>query len=263
MIPFRLWFFLQENFDPAAYDGLFNQELDAVLPSIRDPDERSRLTALRGGWTNYIAACLRNAGFRDQRDLEEKIHDVVVKLLFSPGGLFRDYDQQRHGPLDRRFKRSAANAAVNIAEKERNRRKFLNPVPGTEFGNARVEDLPARRVPNHDPMLIDRFRMLLQSRLGDLAVAIFDARLDGRETKSLIGLPELNRPGRYVVKRTVRQIKNLAGDFARASDYPDFLRRVERLIDADVATAARRLATMRSNNRSSVSGAVDTPKKTN
>ena len=73
------------------------------LPTLGNPDDRNRLAAMRG-WTNYIAACLRNAGFREQGDLEERIHDIVVKLLVSPGGLFRGYDARRHGPLDFRFK---------------------------------------------------------------------------------------------------------------------------------------------------------------
>ena len=76
-----------------AYDHLFNQELDALLPRLREPVERERMASLRErGWTNYIAACLRNAGFREQGDLEERIHDIVVKLLVSPGEPFRDYD---------------------------------------------------------------------------------------------------------------------------------------------------------------------------
>ncbi|MGO8745962.1 MAG: hypothetical protein ACLQNE_08220 [Thermoguttaceae bacterium] len=154
---FRLWLLLRENLDPAAYDDLFNKELDAVLPTLRSTDDRQRLASMRGfGWTNYIAACLRNAGFREQGDLEERIHDVVVKLLVSPGALFRGYDERRHGPLDLRFKRSVANAVKNVVEKENNRKKYLPSVPlRTEFipGGVRAEDLPAR-VP-----LLRRFRV--------------------------------------------------------------------------------------------------------
>jgi hypothetical protein len=103
ILDFHNWLLLRENFDPAAYNDLFNRELDAVLPTLRNADDRNRLASLRNGWTNYIAASLRNAGFRDQGDLEERIHDIVVKLLVSPGGLFRGYDEKRHGPLDLRF----------------------------------------------------------------------------------------------------------------------------------------------------------------
>ena len=61
---------------------------------------------------------LRNAGYRDQREVQERTHDIVVKLL--TGGLFRNYDETKHGPLDLRFKRAVANAIKNMVEKHRN-----------------------------------------------------------------------------------------------------------------------------------------------
>jgi len=242
--------FLRENFDLAAYNDLFNKEVDAVLPTLRNTDSHNRLASLRSGWTNYIAACLRNAGFRDQGQLQELIHDIVVRLLVSPGGLFRGYDESRHGPLDLRFKRSVANAVKNVVAKEQNRRRYLPSIPiGNDFvpGGVTADDLPApskpNHDPNHDPRLIDRFRTMLQSRLGDLAVGIFNARLEGQETKSLVGLSELGQPGRWVVKRVVQQIKALAHDYAQTLDDPDFLSQVERLMDTEAATIARRIAT--------------------
>jgi len=237
ILNFHLWLLLRENFDPAAYDDLFNKELDAVLPMVRNPEDRQRLASLRNGWTNYIAACLRNAGFREQGDLEERIHDLVVKLLVSPGGLFQGYDASRHGPLDLRFKRSVSNAVKNVVEKEKNRKRFLPPAP------YHADLVPARPDEEHDGTIIGKFRNLLQTRLGDLAVAIFNARLEGRQMKDLVGLPELDRPGRYVVKRTVQEIKTLAREYAQRLDDPDFLRRVEGLLDAEAATVARRTAT--------------------
>jgi hypothetical protein len=241
---FGLWLLLREHFDPAAYDDLFNKELDAVLPTLRNADDRNRLASIRGrGWTSYIAACLRNAGFREQGDLEERIHDIIVKLLVSPGGLFRNHDERRHGPLDLRFKRSVSNAVKNVVEKENNRRRFLRPVHTDSPSEVRAEDLPAR--PNQDcaGSVIDGFRNFLQTRLGDLAVAVFNARLEGRQIKDLVGLPELDSPGRHIVKRTVQEIKTAARDYAKRLDDPDFLRRVEELLDAEAATVARRMAT--------------------
>ena len=237
ILNFHLWLLLRENFDPAAYDDLFNRELAAVLPMVRSDDDRQRLASLRSGWTNYIAACLRNAGFREQGDLEERIHDVVVKLLVSPGRLFRGYDAGQHGPLDLRFKRSVSNAVKNVVEKEKNRKRFLPPAP------LHADSIPARPEQEHDGTIIEKFRNLLQTRLGDLAVAIFNARLEGRQTKDLVGLPELDRPSRHVVKRVVQEIKTAARDYAQRLDAPDFPRRVERLLDAEAATVARRTAT--------------------
>ncbi len=237
MLTFQLWLLLRENLDAAAYDDLFNRELDAVLPMVRNADDRQRLASLRSGWTNYVAACLRNAGFRQQGDLEEHIHDVIVKLLVSPGGLFRHYDPERHGPLDLRFKRSVSNAVKNIVEREKNRRRLLPAVP------LDADLVPARRQQEDNRTIIEKFRNVLQARLGDLAVSIFNARLGGRQTKDLVGLPELDRPSRYVVKRVVQEIKAVARDFAQRSNDPDFLRRVQRMMDAEAATVARRSTT--------------------
>jgi hypothetical protein len=246
MLPtFRLWLCLHERLDAAAYDDLFVKQLDALLPKLSNPEERRRLEAMRGfGWTGYIAACLRNAGYREQGQVEELTHDIVVKLLVAPGGLFRGWDERRHGPLDLRFRKSVANAVRNAVEKDRNRRRLLRPVPlGT--GWASPEDLPDRPERKDDYTLIDGFRALLQARLGDLAAAVFDARLEGRQTKDLIGLPDLDRPGRWVVKRVVRQIKALAREYAEALGDPAFLRQVEKLLDAEAMTVARRKATSR------------------
>ena len=96
MLDFRLWLFLRENFNPTDYDALFNREVAAIWPTI-PPEDRPRVESLQNGWVDYIAACLRNSGIRDQSDLQEKIHDIVVKLLISPGGLVKNYNPSRHG----------------------------------------------------------------------------------------------------------------------------------------------------------------------
>ena len=243
---FLQWFGLRENFDPAAYDRLFDGQLQKLLPTLTDPTNRNRMEGF--GWTNYIAASLRNAGFRDQGHLEELIHDVVVKLLVSPGGLFANYDEQRHGPLDMRFKASVGNAVRNIVEKERNRRRYLRPVPiGGEFepGAIQADELPGRDDGDGDTdhTLIEKFRQLLLSRHGGLVLAVFDARMEGQEMKDLAGRPELGSPGRYQVKQAVQGIKDAARAFAQQQGDPAFLRDVERMMAAEAATVGRRRAT--------------------
>ena len=223
ILNFRLWLLLRENFDPAAYDDLFNRELDAVLPMVRNPEDRQRLASLRNGWTNYIAACFRNAGFREQGDLEEKIHDVVVKLLVSPGGLFRGYDESRHGPWICGSRGQSATPSRMWWRRKRTARSSLPPAL------LHADFVPARPEQGHDGMIIADFTNLLKTRLGDLAVAIFDARLEGRQMKDLVGLPDLDHPSRYIIKRTVQEIKTLAREYAKKLDDPDFLRRVEGL----------------------------------
>ena len=118
---------------PAQYNQLFEDELIKLIrPSIR-PDHRAALERMKGfGWVGYIARCVWNAGYHDQRQVQERTHDIVVKLLM--GTLFRGFDERTSGPFDLRFKRSVANAVKNIAEKERNRRRFIPTVPiGQEF----------------------------------------------------------------------------------------------------------------------------------
>ena len=141
---FGLWLlFVEHDLNPREYDALFDKEFERLLPRISDPAERNRLRGMLGNqWTNYIAGALRNAGFREQGDLQEKIHDVAVKLLVMPGGLFRDYDETRHGPFDLRWKRSVGNAVKNVAEKVRNRRRLIPTVSiGQNFEPGGVMDV--------------------------------------------------------------------------------------------------------------------------
>ena len=161
---------------------------------------------------SYIAAAVRNSGCRDQREIQERAHDVAVKLLV--GGLFRDYDETRHGPMDLRFKRSVGNAVRNMVELQRNRRRLLPTVPiqqDFEPGGITADDLPARSTAqDHDEQLIKDFRSLVRRRFGALGVAVLQVRLDGGEVKSLVGCPALGSPGKWVIKKTVQELKALA-----------------------------------------------------
>jgi len=248
MVTFHLWLLFRETLDSAAYNELFRQEVEKLLPTLTDPVQRRRLRAMKNfDWTNYIGAAVRNAGFRGQDEIQETIHAIVVKLLVSPGGLFRKYDEQRHGPMDLRFKRAVANSIKNIVEKQKNRRRLIPTVPiRREFvpGGVMADDLPSRYEPGDDA-LIEHFRELLQQRLGDLAVAVFDQRLEGKETKELIGRPEIGSPGRQKIKTVVQKIKKLAWDFALKSDNPTFFMNVERAMAEEAATVERRKATTR------------------
>jgi hypothetical protein len=57
---------------------------------------------------------VRNSGYLDQRERDEKTHEVVVKLLM--GKLFTGFDERFSGPMDLRFKKSVGNAVRNIIE---------------------------------------------------------------------------------------------------------------------------------------------------
>ena len=55
----------------------------------------------------------------------------------------------------------------------------------------------------------------MRNRLGELGLAVLDARLQGQETKSLVGREDLGSPGRFQVKRIVQKVKGLARDYAQ------------------------------------------------
>jgi hypothetical protein len=166
----------------------------------------------------------------------------VVKLL--TGTLFRGYDQKVHGPMELRFKCAVKNAIRNIAQKERNRRRNIPSVPiAQEFvpGSVTAEELPAKSAPDDDSKVVEDFRELVRMRLGDLALAVLDLRLEGGETKSLVGCTSLGSPGRWVIKRLVAGIKQLAREFFRGD--PEMLRGIERAMAGESETVGKRRAT--------------------
>lgn len=234
---------LQETFfglDPKQYNRLFDQELEKVIARTSDPAHRQALEKMHGfGWVAYIAASVRNSGCRDQREIQEKAHDVAVKLLM--GKLFTGFDERVSGPMDRRFRRSVGNAIRNLVELERNRRHYLPTVPLDQAAE------PGGMTPEGgSEKVIKDFRRLVKRRLGEIGVAVLNARLAGSETKSLVGRPDLGSPGKFAIKRTVQEIKQLAGEFALALDDPGFLRDIERAMGREEETLAkRRVATAR------------------
>ena len=138
--------------DPKQYDQLFDAELEKVIKQVRDPAHREALEGMRGfRWLSYIAASVRNAGFRDQREVQEKAHDVAVKLL-----------------------------------------------------------------------------------------AVLQVRLDGGETKSLVGCDALGSPGKWKIKQVVQEIKALAREYATAIGDSELLRRIEKAMEAEEETLAKR-----------------------
>jgi len=252
MLTFWAWlaqFNLIETYyglDPAEYNNLFDAELEKVIEQVRDPAHRQALEGMRGfRWLSYIAAAVRNAGFRDQREVQERAHDVAVKLLM--GRLFTGFDEKVSGPMDLRFKRSVGNAIRNMAELERNRRRLLPSMPLDQA--AEPSGMP--HADDHDERLVNRFRELVRRRLGGLGVAVLQVRLDGGEVKSLVGSKALGAPGRFVIKRVVGEIKQLAREFC--SGDPELLRRVEKAMAAEEETVGKRRASLRARQAAALS----------
>lgn len=245
------WLKLLETYyglDNQQYNALFDDELTKAIQRVSDPVHREALQRMRNfNWVGYIAASVRNAGFQDQRERDEKTHEVVVKLLM--GKLFRGFDERFSGPMDLRFKKSVANAIRNIVELERNRRRYIPSIPiGQEFepGSVAAADLPDRPSSfDSDEQVIENFRRLLHDRLGDLAVAILDVRLSGGETKSLVGSPTLGAPSPFVIKKTVQQIKALGRQYAVSLGDFGLLRRIDQAMQDEAGTVEKRRAATR------------------
>jgi hypothetical protein len=223
------------TFDPAEYNELFDKELEKVIARTSSPAHVKALEGMRGlNWMGYVAASVRNAGYRDYRDGQERIHEIAVKLLM--GTLFTGFDEKVSGPMDLRFKRSVGNAVRNMAELDRNRRRLLPTVPIDQ------ECEPGRVTGNDDSgeKVINDFRRLVRRRLGEIGVAVLNVRLAGGETKSLVGSPTLGSPGRWGIKRAVQQIKQLAREYAERLGDPGYLRDIERAMASEEETVVKR-----------------------
>ena len=104
-----------------------------------------------------------------------------------------------------------------------------------------LDDLPAGSPSEGDEDVVRDFRRLVRQRLGSVAVAVLDTRLAGEETKSLVGSASLGSPGKWIIKRTVCQIKALARDFF--SGDPEMLRKIEKAMAEEEETVEKRRTT--------------------
>ena len=247
MVPFLDWIIFQdaeallrllenaEYFEPTDYNAVFVGELEKLAQS-QGPDVQQQIEEFRGfDFGNYIARSLVRAGFRGD-SVQEHFHDIVMKLLLSPGKLFKGWNPVKSGPLERRFRASVWNAIRNIVEKIRNRRKWVTHVDPTVM---------AERNPARQPYsgVLEDFRKLVADRLGALALAILDWRMQqGNDTKDLVNKAELGSPSVWQIKREVQAIKSLAHDFAAQSGNDTFLQKVEKALAGEAATVAKRQA---------------------
>ncbi len=224
-------------FNPKVYNQVFDSQLELLKNQYPDPEISAKLDNLKGmDWGGYIAKELRKAGFRGN-DLEEYAHHIVVKLLVTPGKLFHGWNPNQHGPLDRRFGASVRNQIANIISKNQNRQKYAPSVSiNNDFDGHGVAEkfLPSR---TEDDGVIEDFRDWLFSRLGPLAVAVLDSRLNGDDITSLVGNKNLGSPTRHKIRTTLQAIKQASWEFA---DGDSALRsRIEELLALDRERAER------------------------
>lgn len=220
-----------DYFDPPQYNAVFDGEIEKLLDRLPDGEARRQAAQMKGfDWSNYIVRSLARAGFRDDDAQQEAFQQIAIRLLVEPGKLFRGYDPQRHGPLERRFRRSVWNSIRNIAEKSRNRQRWMHSADP-----AVMADRWAGRAPYNN--IIEEFRRLVAERLGKMALAILDARLAGQEMKELAGQPGFTR---HSLKRDVQAIKELARGFGD----PSFSRMVARAMEMEAETVEKRRQAM-------------------
>lgn len=202
-------------FNPVEYNAVFDGELEKALARLPESEAKRQAMELRVfDWGSFISRSLRKMGFQDD-DEQEVFQSIVVKLLISPGRLFKGWQPEKHGALIARFRRSVKNAIINLAEKNHNFRRRLMPTDPTMMAS-----MYAGRQPQSN--LIAQFRDLVKERLGNLALAIFDQRLQGEDTKNLVGKEEFGTPSAFYVKKAVRAIKELADGFAARHGDSDF-----------------------------------------
>lgn len=224
-----------EYFNPGDYNPVFEAELRKVIARIHDADLRQQVSELKGfDWAGYLERSLRRAGFRDD-EVQEHFHQIAIRLLVKPGRLFSGWQPGKHGPLERRFRKSVWNAIRNAQEKSRNRRKRMTAVDPTAMASQFAGRQP------YNNIIIGEFRQLVARRLGRLALTILDQRLEGRDTKDLIGTPGFTV---HSVKREVQAVKELAQHFASRLGDPGFARMVATAMEAQSKTVAKRQQTM-------------------
>jgi hypothetical protein len=90
--------------------------------------------------------------------------------------------------------------------------------------------------------LLDDFRRLVEEKLGKLALAILDAKLDGRNAKSLEGNPDLGSPSIYYIKQSMAALKRLAQEFAVKTGNTEFINLLDRAMKSQAATVNKRKA---------------------
>ena len=217
---------LTELFPRQALNGLIQRDIEELIPQVDDPEIRSDLQRLyQMDFSGYVDRSLRAVGFCDP-ELDELVHDILVKLVVSPGGLVSRWKQD--APLSFRFKRAVKNAVTTLAERQAKRRRRFTPLPDDEI---------QEKQPQSQEDLINDFTRWIKKTLGPYALAVFLARLAGQDIKDLVGTTP-GIPTAYSLKRIVQQIKASAVQWAGTD--PAFQEKIRRLMDAERLTLDRR-----------------------
>jgi DNA-directed RNA polymerase specialized sigma24 family protein len=217
---------VSDEFPRSAINDYFMRQIDQIRHHVPPDLQRELERARNFDIVAYVGKSLRNAGFQDA-DIDPLTQDVIVRLLVDPGNLVRGWRGQ---PFLPRTKIAIRNAVLNLVEKRQRRRRWFPHVTPEDM------DVALHAAPDGDDETIERFRKEVQDQLGDLALAVLDARLDGVDVKSLVGMPELFTPSHYQIKKSVQQVKNLAASFGDDT----FRLRVAKALADEQETLAKR-----------------------
>lgn len=234
----QLWLLIEgaDHFDPESYNPLFRSELEALMPRVNDFQRRQSLLKMRDfNWAGYILAALRNAGFTNKTEREERAHEIITNLLVT-GKLFRAYDPDKSGPIEQRFK-VAVMYEIRSAKKQRAKqsRRSANSVaigqPG-EPGRIGSDEIPdTRTVPEfEDDNLIDGFRQFLKDKAGDDVLKIFEKKLEGISARKLTDMPEFKHLGKFRIERAMKTIQSLAHQYATLRQNDQLLNFIARVM---------------------------------
>jgi hypothetical protein len=152
------------------------------------------------------------------------VQQIMVKLLM--GSFFKKWD--RSSPIDARFKVAVTNDIRTLARKQQIARRRGGELPTDVVAKS------SGLVVGRD--LLDRFREYVKKKLGDAALRLLDHRLDGGDTKELVG--SLGLETSYRMKLVVQHIKAAARAFA-AKD-PELLAMIEKAFQAESQTMQKR-----------------------
>jgi hypothetical protein len=215
---------ISEYFPRQEINAMFQNEIQTLLDRQHlyqlDATALSELKELRTfDLVAYLDSALRRAGFKDP-DLDLHVQDLVVKLLL--GSLFSGF---RGGSLKARLLVAVKNAISTLLMKQRKNRTRSRDLP---------LDVQAR---SQEPdIVVDVFRNYLRSHLGPAAVVVLDQRLDGGDTKDLIGQQGLETS--YAVKKVVARIKQALQTFAGQDS--EFHAKVVKALEVEAGTIRRR-----------------------
>lgn len=218
------YFEVSEYFPRDQINTLFRKEIEKLLSTKHlSQDQQEDLEKLRDrDWVGYIDRSLRRAGFKEH-DLDNLVQDLVVKLVVT-GNLFSGW--RGESSFQARFLVAIRNAISTLLRKKQVSMKRSHELPTDSQG----------RTEQDADSLVDDFRDYLRSELGPAAVTVLDQRLNGEDTKELIGQQGIETS--YRLKKIVQEIKEAARRFAVGN--PEFHHMVTMAFEKEARTMEKR-----------------------